>query len=173
MIVEEFLQTYANLLLHGSWLVVGIAVVAGLLSSAICPFTLPVGLGVAGVAGTAESRARGSGFLIATAFFGGLVLTLTALGALAGILGLVVTQAVGHWWMLIMSALAFLAALAVLSGPSLRLPAMPALRGFLAPSFMDSSLVSARRPSPCSLCSPSPPPSTGRRMAPCWPWGMA
>src|SRR5581483_11252531 len=122
MIVEEFLETYADALLHGSWLVVGIAFVAGLLSSAICPFTLPVGLGVAGVVGTAESRIRGSGFPIATAFFAGLVFSLTVLGALAGLLGLVATQAVGHWWMLIMAALALVAALAVLSGPSLRLP---------------------------------------------------
>jgi cytochrome c-type biogenesis protein len=128
MILEEFLRTYAETLLHGSWLVVGIALVAGLLSSAICPFTLPVGLGVAGVVGTAESRTRGSGFLIAMAFFTGLVLTLTALGALAGLLGLVATQAVGHWWMLVMAALALLAALAVLAGPSLRLPTVTALR---------------------------------------------
>lgn len=133
MIVEEFLKTYADVLLHGSWLVVGIAFVAGLLSSAICPFTLPVGLGVAGVVGTAESRVRGSGFPIATAFFAGLVLSLTALGALAGVLGLVATQAIGQWWMLIMAGLAFVAALAVLAGPSLRLPDVTALRqpGFL------------------------------------------
>ena len=128
MIVEEFLKTYADVLLHGSWLVIGIAFVAGLLSSAICPFTLPVGLGVAGVVGTAESRKRGSGFPIATAFFAGLVLSLTALGALAGVLGLVATQAVGQWWMLIMAALAFVAALLVLWGPSLRPPDMTVLR---------------------------------------------
>ncbi len=128
MIVEEFLKTYADVLLHGSWLVIGIAFVAGLLSSAICPFTLPVGLGVAGVVGTAESRVRGSGFPIATAFFAGLVLSLTALGALAGLLGLVATQAVGQWWMLIMAGLAFVAALAVLSEPSLRLPDVMAMR---------------------------------------------
>ena len=118
MIVEEFLKTYAEVLLHGSWLVVGIALVAGLLSSAICPFTVPVGLGVVGVVGTAESRARGSGFPIAMAFFAGLVLSLTALGALAGVLGFVATQAIGQWWMLIMAALAFVAALAVLAGPA-------------------------------------------------------
>ena len=111
MIVEEFLKTYAEVLLHGSWLVVGIALVAGLLSSAICPFTVPVGLGVVGVVGTAESRSRGSGFPIAMAFFAGLVLSLTALGALAGVLGFVATQAIGQWWMLIMAALAFVAAL--------------------------------------------------------------
>lgn len=128
MIVEEFLTTYTEVLLHGSWVVVGIAFVAGLLSSAICPFTLPVGLGVAGVVGTAESRARGSGFPIATAFFSGLVLSLTALGTLAGLLGLVATQAVGQWWMLIMAGLAFIAALMVLSGPKLRLPNVMALR---------------------------------------------
>lgn len=133
MIVEEFLKTYADVLLHGSWLVIAIAFVAGLLSSAICPFTLPVGLGVAGVVGTAESRVRGSGFPIATAFFAGLVLSLTGLGAVAGLLGLVATQAVGQWWMLIMAALAFVAALLVLWGPSLRPPDVTALRqpGFL------------------------------------------
>ncbi|HJU05294.1 MAG TPA: hypothetical protein VJ692_09065 [Nitrospiraceae bacterium] len=49
-------------------------------------------LGVAGVVGTAESRVRGSGFPIATAFFAGLVLSLTALGAVAGVLGLVATR---------------------------------------------------------------------------------
>jgi cytochrome c-type biogenesis protein len=128
MIVDEFLKTYADLLLNGSWLVVGIALVAGLLSSAICPFTLPVGLGVAGVVGTAESRIRGSGFPMAMAFFAGLVLTLTGLGAGAGVLGLIATQVVGHWWMLTMAALAFAAAVAVLSGPSLRLPDVTALR---------------------------------------------
>ena len=128
MIVQEFLQTYADVLLHGSWLVVGIAFVAGLLSSAICPFTLPVGLGVAGVVGTAESRKRGSGFPIATAFFAGLVLSLAVLGAVAGVLGLVATQAVGQWWMLIMAALAFFAALLVLWGPSLRPPDVTVLR---------------------------------------------
>ncbi len=128
MIVEEFLKTYADLLLHGSELVVGIACVAGLLSSAICPFTLPVGLAVAGVVGTAESRTSGSGFKIATAFFAGLVLSLIALGALAGLLGLVATQVVGQWWMLIMAGLAFVAALAVLFGSSLRLPDITPLR---------------------------------------------
>lgn len=128
MIVEEFLKTYADVLLHGSWLVVGIAFVAGLLSSAICPFTLPIGLGVAGVVGTAESQVRGSGLPIAMAFFAGLVLSLTALGALTGVLGLIATQAVGQWWMLIMAALAFVAALVVFSGPSLRLPNVTALR---------------------------------------------
>ena len=128
MIVEEFLKTYIDVLLDGSWLVIGIAFVAGLLSSAICPFTLPVGLGVVGVVGTAESRVRGSGFPIATAFWAGLVLSLTALGALSGVVGLVATQAVGQWWTLIMAGLAFVAALAVLLGPSLRLPDVTALR---------------------------------------------
>lgn len=128
MVLDQFLQTYASSLMHGSWLVLGIAFVSGALSSAICPFTLPVGLGVAGVVGTAESRTRGSGFPIATAFFAGLVLSLTALGAVAGLLGLVATQAVGQWWMLIMAALAFVAALAVLWGPSLRLPDVTAIR---------------------------------------------
>jgi cytochrome c-type biogenesis protein len=128
MIIEELLNAYATQLLEGSWLVPGIAFVAGLLSSAICPFTLPVGLGVAGVVGTAESRVRGSGFPIATAFFAGLVLSLTVLGALAGVLGLVATQAVGQWWMLIMAALAFLAALLVFFGPSFMLPDVTTLR---------------------------------------------
>lgn len=128
MMVEEFLSTYDDMLLSGSWVVFGIAFVAGLLSSAICPFTLPVGLGVAGVVGTAETRIRGSGFPIAMAFFAGLVVSLTALGTMAGFLGLVATQVVGRWWMLIMAVLAFIAALAVFFGSSLRLPAFSGQR---------------------------------------------
>lgn len=43
--------------------------VAGIVSSAVCPCTLPVGLGMAGVAGAEESHSRKSGFLVAVAFF--------------------------------------------------------------------------------------------------------
>ncbi len=108
MSIEEFLRTYAVQLLEGSWLVLGIAFVAGLLSSAVCPFTLPVGLGVAGVAGTSEVQARGTGLFIATAFFGGLVLSLTGLGAGAGLLGAVATEAFGRYWMGVMAGLTLL-----------------------------------------------------------------
>ena len=128
MIVEQFLQTYASSLMQGSWLVLGIAFVAGVLSSAICPFTLPIGLGVAGVVGTSESLARGSGFPIATSFFAGIVVSLTALGALAGLLGVVVTQAFGQYWTLAMALLAFVAALLILWGFPLQLIRLTTLR---------------------------------------------
>lgn len=117
MIIEEFLKTYAAQLLEGSWLVLGVAFVAGLLSSAVCPFTLPVALGVAGVSGTSEARARGAGLPITMAFFLGLVLSLTGLGAGAGLLGVVATEAFGRYWMGGMACLTLLIALLLVWKP--------------------------------------------------------
>lgn len=133
MLAEEFLKTFTGALAQGSWFVTGIALVAGLLSSAVCPFTVPVGLGVAGVAGSSEVQARGTGVLIATAFFGGLVLSLTWLGAGAGLLGLVATDAFGRYWMGVMAGLTLLVALLLIWKPvqvesrllALRRPGIP------------------------------------------------
>lgn len=146
MILEEFLKTYAVELLQGSWMIPGIALVAGVLSSGICPFTLPVGLGLAGVVGTTESRTRGSGLGIAMSFFIGLVMCLTALGVLAGFLGVVTTQAFGQYWTLGMALLALAAALLVLWGPSLQLPLTSLRRPGLFGAFVYGLLFSLGTP---------------------------
>jgi cytochrome c-type biogenesis protein len=76
--------------------VLGIAFLGGILSSAVCPCTLPVGLGVAGIAGASEVRFPHGGLQISTAFFAGIVVSLTVLGAFAGQLGALATESFGR-----------------------------------------------------------------------------
>ena len=94
--------------------------VAGVVASAICPCTVPVGLGVASVAGASEAEQRRSGLQIALAFFVGIVAALTALGAVAGQLGALATEAFGRGWALVMAAVSLAAALWAFFGPTLK-----------------------------------------------------
>ena len=104
MTLESFLRSFGDTVPHGAFgAVLGIAFLGGIIASAVCPCTLPVGLGMAGVVGTSETRSRRSGFAIATAFFAGIVVNLTVLGALAGRLGVVMTESFGRYWALAMA----------------------------------------------------------------------
>ena len=101
MTLEEFLARFTTGLADGSvWIV---ALLAGVTSSSVCPCTLPVGLGMAGAVGAAESRAPRAGLLIALAFAAGIVLNLTMLGALAGRIGAILTESFGRLWALAMA----------------------------------------------------------------------
>ena len=93
---------------------------AGVLASAICPCTLPVGLGVASVASASEAGSRRNGLYVASAFFLGIVLSLTALGAVAGHLGSMATESFGRNWALVMAIATLLAALAAFAWPRIR-----------------------------------------------------
>jgi len=106
---------------------------AGVLASAICPCTVPVGLGVASIAGTSETEQRRSGGAIALAFFCGIVISLTVLGALAGQLGALATEAFGRGWALAMAAVSFAAAMWALFTPPVEFAHVKAWRrpGFL------------------------------------------
>lgn len=128
MILEEFLQKFGSSLTHGSVLVLGIAILGGVISSAVCPCTLPVGLGMAGAAGASETQSRRGGLMIAVAFFTGIVVNLTILGALAGKLGGILTESFGRYWALAMAALSLAAALLAFWGPRLRAMQLAALR---------------------------------------------
>lgn len=108
--------------------VLGICFIAGIVASAVCPCTLPVGLGVATVASASETKGRRFGFKIATAFFIGVVLNLTLLGALAGRLGVLASQSFGLYWALIMAAISMLAALAAFFGARLKVNQLEKLR---------------------------------------------
>jgi len=112
MTLEEFLQRFANMFASGSLWTLGVAFLAGIVASAVCPCTLPVGIGMAGVVGAAEGGARRSGFLIAALFFAGIVVNLALLGALAGRLGGLLTESFGRYWALTMALLAMGAAIA-------------------------------------------------------------
>ena len=126
--MEDFLREFATSLPSAGAAALLVAVVAGVLASAVCPCTVPVGLGVATAAGGTESQERRSGLFIAVAFFAGIVLNLTILGALAGQLGALLTESFGRYWALGMAAASFVAALDAFSGPRLRVQRLANLR---------------------------------------------
>ena len=128
MTLEDFLRSFGSSLPEGSLLSLGIALVAGILASAVCPCTLPVGLGMAGVVGVSESQSRKVGFLIALAFFLGIVVNLTILGAVAGRLGTILTESFGRYWALAMAVLSLAAAILAFWGPRLSVDRLAALR---------------------------------------------
>lgn len=128
MTLEDFLRSFGSSLPEGSLLSLGIALVAGILASAVCPCTLPVGLGMAGVVGASESQSRKAGFLIALAFFLGIVVNLTLLGAVAGRLGTILTESFGRYWALAMAVLSLAAAILAFWGPRLSVDRLAALR---------------------------------------------
>lgn len=128
MTLDAFLQPFAETLPQDSFWALGIAVLAGTVASAVCPCTLPVGLGMASVVGGAENQSKRAGFLIALAFFAGIVINLTVLGALAGRLGALLTESFGQYWALGMAVLSLIAAAAAFWGPRLPMDQLAALR---------------------------------------------
>jgi len=129
MTLDVFLERFASSLPHGSVWAMFVAIAAGVVSSAVCPCTVPVGLGVAGVAGSSESKSRRAGFLIAVAFFLGIVTNLTILGGVAGRLGGILTESFGRYWALGMALVSFIAAVAAFWGPRLSTEKLASLRG--------------------------------------------
>lgn len=137
MTLDAFLERFASTLPVGSLWALAIAAVAGIMASAVCPCTLPVGLGMAGVVGGSESQGKRSGFLIAVSFFAGIVVNLTILGAVAGRLGIILTETFGRYWALGMAVVSFIAAVAAFWGPRLNVESLAALRRpGLAGSFL-------------------------------------
>lgn len=129
MTLESFLRSFGDTVPHGAFgAVLGIAFLGGIVASAVCPCTLPVGMGMAGVVGTSETQSRRSGFAIATAFFAGIVVNLTVLGALAGRLGAVLTEAFGRYWAITMAVISLIAAILAFLGPRLDVDKLAALR---------------------------------------------
>lgn len=128
MTLEHFLDNFGSSLPAGSAWAIAIALLAGVVASAVCPCTVPVGIGMAGVVGSSESRSRRSGFLIALAFFVGIVVNLTLLGALAGRLGAILTESFGRVWTVTMAIVSFIAAVVAFYGPRLKVEQLAALR---------------------------------------------
>ena len=102
--------------------------VAGILASAVCPCTLPVGLSVAGVAGASEAQAHNSGMAVAIAFFIGIVASLTGLGLAAGELSALATEAFGRAWALVMAGLSLVGALVAFMWPRMQIERLTAWR---------------------------------------------
>jgi cytochrome c-type biogenesis protein len=128
MTLEEYFQYFGSGFAGGPLFALPVALLDGIVAGAVCPCTLPVGLGVAGVSGASETQSRRSGFMIATAFFAGIVVNLTVLGALAGRLGRILTESFGQYWTLVMALLSLIAAILAFWGPRLKSYQLAALR---------------------------------------------
>ncbi|MBF8961717.1 sulfite exporter TauE/SafE family protein [Pontibacter sp. FD36] len=129
MTLEGFFQSFGSSLSEGSILAMGVALIAGIVASAVCPCTLPVGLGMAGLVSSNSQNQEGrSGLWIATAFFAGIVINLTLLGALAGRLGAILTESFGRYWALGMAVVSLIAAILAFYGPRLQVTQLAALR---------------------------------------------
>lgn len=137
MTLEAFLGTFSANLAAGSLWTFGVALLAGVVSSAVCPCTLPVGLGVAGVAGAVETRQRRAGLMVAASFFAGIVVNLAILGALAGRLGSLLTESFGRSWASAMAVISLVAAFAAFRGIGIGTDRLAAMRrpGFLGAFF--------------------------------------
>lgn len=137
MTLDVFLERFASSLPGGSMWAVLAAIAAGVAASGVCPCTVPVGLGVAGVVGSSASKSRRAGFPIAVAFFAGIVGNLAILGTLAGRLGAVLTESFGRYWALGMAVVSLIAAIAAFQG--LRLDTQK-LTSWRAPGMVGSFL---------------------------------
>jgi cytochrome c-type biogenesis protein len=126
--VDEFLRQFGSGPGHGLFVALGVSFLAGIMESAVCPCTLPVGLGMASVSGASEAAGRRKGLMVAAAFFAGIVLNLTLLGALTGRLGALASESFGRSWALAMAILSLLAAAFALWGLRLKVRQLEALR---------------------------------------------
>jgi len=129
MTLESFLELYGGAISQGGmFAVLGVALLAGIVASGVCPCTLPVGMGLAAWSGTAETESRKTGLIVALAFFAGIVINLAILGAVAGRLGAVLSESFGRYWTLGMALLSLGAAGLAFWGPRLRASQLAGLR---------------------------------------------
>lgn len=130
MTLEGFFENFGADLSEASLFSLIVAFLAGIVSSGVCPCTLPVGLGMAGIvsSSSANTKTYRRGFLIALAFFAGIVICLMLLGALAGRLGVLLTESFGRYWALMMVMISIAAALLAFYGPRLKVTKLASLR---------------------------------------------
>lgn len=128
MTLDAFLRDFGSAFANGTPFALAVSLGAGVMASAVCPCTLPVGIGVAGIAGASEVAQRKRGLEIAAAFFAGIVINLTLLGAIAARLGAIATESFGWSWALAMAILSLVAALVAFAGPRLKVKQLESLR---------------------------------------------
>ncbi len=136
MTFDQLLQQFESSLSQASLLGFAVAALAGVLASAVCPCTLPVGLGVASVSSASRSGldegsgtgVRVHGAWIAVSFFAGIVTAMALLATMADRLGLFLTESFGRYWTLGMAVLSLVAAVLAFWGPRLKVDQLAALR---------------------------------------------
>ncbi|GAC1425558.1 MAG: cytochrome c biogenesis CcdA family protein [Flavisolibacter sp.] len=128
MSLEHFIQQFSQSLSRGGFLKLLIAAGAGVITTGVCPCTLPVGLGIAGLVSSNTEGQSKKGFFIAFSFFLGIVICLSVLGSMAGSLGILLTETFGQYWALSMATVSIIAAIFAFYGPRLNVSRLAALR---------------------------------------------
>ena len=126
MTLEEFLRHFSSF--GGPLFLFVILPLAGVVASAVCPCTIPVGIGIAGMAGTSEAQKRRDGVRIAAGFFLGIVANLAILGALSGSLGAILGERFGQYWALTMAIASLIAAAIAFRGPQFDIDKLAGIR---------------------------------------------
>ena len=128
MSLEHFIQQFSQALANGNLFSLLIAAGAGIITTGVCPCTLPVGLGIAGLVSSNTENKTNRGFMIALGFFCGIVVCLSVLGALAGRLSVFFTETFGQYWALSMALISAIAAVVAFYGPRLTVSKLAAIR---------------------------------------------
>lgn len=128
MSLQHFIEQFSHALADGSFFSLMIAALAGIISTGVCPCTLPVGLGIAGLVSSNTENKSNRGFMMALAFFLGIVVCLSVLGALAGRLGIFLTETFGQYWALSMALISVIAAVVAFYGPRLNVTKLAVIR---------------------------------------------
>lgn len=128
MNLERFIEQFSEALAGGSLFSLVIALLAGIVACGVCPCTLPVGLGIAGLVSTNTEKKSNKGFFIAFTFFLGIVACLAILGILAGRLGIFLTENFGKYWAMSMALISAIAAVIAFYGPRLKISQLTSLR---------------------------------------------
>lgn len=126
MTLEEFFRHFSHF--GGPLFVLLILPLAGIVASAVCPCTIPVGVGIAGMAGTSEAQNRRNGIRIAAGFFLGILVNLAILGSLSGSLGAILGETFGRYWALTMAVASLIAAAIAFRGPQFDIDKLAGLR---------------------------------------------
>lgn len=128
MSLEHFLQQFNHTLANRSVYSLIIAMGAGIITTGVCPCTLPVGLGIAGLTSSNSEKKSNRGVMIAFAFFCGIVVCLSVLGTIAGKLGIFFTEEFGQYWALSMALIAAIAAIVAFYGPHVTISKLASFR---------------------------------------------
>ncbi len=128
MNVESFVREFSQSLTEPSVFSLLLASLAGIIATGVCPCTLPVGFGIAGFASSNTEHNSNVGFKIAFAFFLGIVVCLSIFGALAGKLGIFLSEAFGQYWSISMAIVSAIAAVFAFYGPRIKVDTLARLR---------------------------------------------
>ena len=130
--IRSFLDPYtAHLHQDPILFLIGLMIVAGLLGTAGCPFTIPTLLGITAVTGESSAQEKRKGFLLGASFSGGMWLGMIGLGALAGKASAFLSGPIRGLWGLVMVALAVFLGFWILRGGS-GIAGIGAISGHLA-----------------------------------------